>query len=222
MIWLCDAVRRPSRTWPRPTVSSTNWFSISGHVGSISRRRSSVSSGAIRSSSWTFCSRWRWIRSSSSTPTRWGSDRHDVILWEKLVWNDETSFHVTVSSVSPTDCSGGSEGVEGSGPGGRPLWVHAVLWQPQRNGRLPLLENWLLGVTSGTPEVPHQVFLKSGSTKYYLIEYRHTQVGFGLGVWNFLEEFLSIPVGICIPAHTRPSSFLLWVVAESSTRDSAF
>lgn len=55
------------------------------------------------------------------------------------------------------DCQGRFEGAERSGFRGRPLWLHAILRQPKRNGRLPFLEDWLLGFPSWTQEIPYQV-----------------------------------------------------------------
>lgn len=74
----------------------------------------------------------------------------------------QSSPYSPMFSPSQTDSSSWSKGVEGFRPGGCTVRLHTVLWQPQRNGRLSLLENWLLGLTSRTQEIPHQVhFLKS-------------------------------------------------------------
>lgn len=55
------------------------------------------------------------------------------------------------------DCQGRFEGSERVGSRGRPLWVHTILRQPKRDGRLPFLEDWLLVFSSRTQEIPHQV-----------------------------------------------------------------
>lgn len=53
-------------------VSSTSWSSTTGRAGCTNRRRSRESFGATRSSSWTCCSRWLSIRSSSWMLIRFG------------------------------------------------------------------------------------------------------------------------------------------------------
>lgn len=64
------------------------------------------------------------------------------------------------------DCQGRFEGAERSGSRGRPVRLHAILRQPERNGRLPFLEDWLLGLPSWAPEIPYQVRLRQITLLY--------------------------------------------------------
>lgn len=59
--------------------------------------------------------------------------------------------------VNYADCAARPEGTSRFWSGRSPLRVHPVLWQPHRHGRVPFLEEGLLGIPSSKKEVPHQV-----------------------------------------------------------------
>lgn len=97
-LFTLSVVRRPSLTWQRSTASSMSWCSISGHVGSTSKRRNSGSFGVIRSSSWTSCFPWPWIRSYLWTQTRWGS-KTELYCWERDFKRTEIIFLVAIFNL---------------------------------------------------------------------------------------------------------------------------
>lgn len=70
---------------------------------------------------------------------------------------EDIFFFKKNSSFSPPDCAHGPEGAARLRPGGGAVRLHAVLREPQGDGRLPLLEIWLLGQPPGGTQVPHQV-----------------------------------------------------------------
>lgn len=119
-----------------------------------------------------FSSPWLWRRLSSWTLTRWGSSS----CWEDVcaIWKPQSHldqiFSTAVTTQDPvhvncwvcllSDCPSWSERAKGFRSGGGAIRLHTVLWQPQRDGGLPLLENGILGLAFGSQKIPHQVQVK--------------------------------------------------------------
>lgn len=57
----------------------------------------------------------------------------------------------------PTDSAYRPEGAPWLWPWRSAVWLHTVLWEPERDGRLPLLEVRLLGQSPRWTQISHQV-----------------------------------------------------------------
>lgn len=83
------------------------------------------------------------------------------VSWAKMQLTSVIDFSTwsvaCLIRLSRSDCANRPEGAAWLRPGGSSVRLHSVLWEPEGDGRLPLLEVRLLGESPCWAPIPHQV-----------------------------------------------------------------